>query len=211
MEFNCTVTDLYPVLPFGSFPTQNYTANCYQFTNPNENIVNSICVTKLANYSDLHQDTNTSVSQVWKQRKIADQCKDGVIVDQVFFMDKKKGFEKSLYRQYVCKGTNCKQKSQPQAPKITSSNLSSPVKTACLCYSFADDSTVYGLTFWVFLVINCFISIATLSSQGLVDVFVMNQLPSNKKHHFGYQRLWGTIGFGSSTLLGGFLKGKSFL
>ena len=80
-------------------------------------------------------------------------------------------------------------------------------ETKCVCSTRVLEDEVYDKTFWLFLFMNLIISLGVLSAQCLIDSYVLYNLPDGKRHHFGFQRLWGSVGFGLGTLLAGFLKG----
>lgn len=86
-------------------------------------------------------------------------------------------------------------------------DATAPPVTSCVCSTDEVEKWQrYDRTFWIFMMMNGVTSVAVLSAQGLIDAFIIDQLPMSKRHHFGYQRMWGSIGYGLLVIAGGFFK-----
>jgi len=196
IDVTCEDTNLYP-LDTNSLEQTNSTEACYQLMIDQTSHI--LCASS----------GQTSIDeQVWMRslnesfsilRQITHHCTPQQNSSS-FFIEKTSHYRSDVY---TCADDNCDVIPSDDVSYVSGTDA---VMSACICVSEQESSSEYDKTFWIFLFMNLAISLGVLSSQGLVDAFVINQLPSNKRHHFGYQRLWGSIGFGACTLMGGYFK-----
>ena len=73
------------------------------------------------------------------------------------------------------------------------------------CFITCDSADVYGLTFFLVLVISVLFVLTTVPLSSLIDATTMYVLGSDRFHLYGMQRLWGAVGFGVVGLLAGIL------
>nr|XP_039265691.1 uncharacterized protein LOC120341273 [Styela clava] len=66
----------------------------------------------------------------------------------------------------------------------------------------------YGVTFWVFITLIFISSFASIGSYPVIEASVLGVLGPEKRHRFGHQRLWASVGWGSAALLIGYLKDR---
>ena len=225
ININCVDTNLYPVI----YPRSAVQANdhdnknvafgskqCFHFDHGGRQ--QSLCVAHSRNNTEISLHGSPVQSTVLDH--FVDKCNrtggtgGGAVETQTFYFPLHQGGDLKS-DEFMCTDGECVEDSV-NVSTILGRNMGGggdasfrdgPSVTSCLCSTLDQHSSVYDETFWIFMVINGLISVAVLSSQGLVDSFVINQLPANKRHHFGYQRMWGSIGFGATTLAGGYLKG----
>lgn len=218
-SINCEDYNLYPIM----FPRSALSAEdseyvrkqCYTFQVIGETDLRSICLNNTINSTEV-EIRNSSVS-LDQFGRMVDNCESS---EQTLFLSQQP-IGNGTSRVYMCKNGECKEDSGNASAVVgrsftlTTDNdrelpSGDPVLKSCVCTPEQDDKPSYDTTFWTFLFINLAVSLALLSGQGLVDSFVIEQLPTEKRHLFGYQRLWGSVGYGMFVLLGGYFKDVIF-
>nr|CAB3262514.1 uncharacterized protein LOC100180138 [Phallusia mammillata] len=133
-------------------------------------------------------------------------------------------YERTCYEHYrynlsLCPTMQTTQEANNCSEIVTNNNDSSSacaakntgfaLNTSCICI-LSNNEVIdqYGLTFWSLLILIVLSSIAIFGVNGVLDAFVLNKLIPSKRHKFGNQRLWGSIGFGTGALLVGYFMDR---
>lgn len=72
-------------------------------------------------------------------------------------------------------------------------------------HSLEPDCLYNSLTFWSFVLLMCFGTIGFNVTNCISDAICFDMLGESQEMKYGAQRVWGTIGFGASALIAGFL------